>query len=341
MIYRVSSFNGCESFYLPMINRNSMTVLVGCSGWSYDDWVGRFYPLYLAKRKEEWLRYYAQFFKTVEINSTFYRPPSEFLVRSWISKASSLGEFEFSVKVPQLITHDSLVNGKVEAAVRQARSFEEICIAPLAKEDLLGVALIQLSPYFKYGPDSILSLTTLLSSVACDRYRYAIEFRHRSWIDDSGSRVVGEVIDLLKKFNVALVVVDGPGFPFIDQLTSYHSYIRFHGRNYDIWFDDEKEDDFRINRYDYLYSEDQLEPWKERIKKMQSETKEIRVYFNNHGSAKAVKNALQMMDLLSIPHREKEVHVQNQMKLGTFNSNYYLDESEMNHNFQISRSDRA
>ncbi|MBM4237535.1 MAG: DUF72 domain-containing protein, partial [Euryarchaeota archaeon] len=79
-----------------------MTVLVGCSGWSYDDWVGRFYPLDLAQKRGDWLRYYAQYFKTTEINSTFYRPPSEFLVKSWIAKASALDEFEFSVKLPQL-----------------------------------------------------------------------------------------------------------------------------------------------------------------------------------------------------------------------------------------------
>src|SRR5512136_1024769 len=65
-------------------------ILVGCSGWSYDDWVGRFYPIELAKRKDEWFSYYAQFFSTVEINSTFYRPPGERQVQSWIKKARTL-----------------------------------------------------------------------------------------------------------------------------------------------------------------------------------------------------------------------------------------------------------
>ena len=61
-------------------------MLIGCSGWSYEDWVGRFYPVNLARKKEEWLRYYANYFTTVEINSTFYRPPNEFIVNGWIKK---------------------------------------------------------------------------------------------------------------------------------------------------------------------------------------------------------------------------------------------------------------
>jgi uncharacterized protein YecE (DUF72 family) len=66
--------------------RSAMSILVGCSGWSYDDWAGRFYPMELAKKKGEWLTYYAQFFDTVEINSTYYRPPGERQVQSWIKK---------------------------------------------------------------------------------------------------------------------------------------------------------------------------------------------------------------------------------------------------------------
>jgi len=82
-----------------------MTILVRCSGWSYDDWVGKFYPMELAKRKGDWFSYYAQFFSTVEINSTFYRPPGELQVQSWVNKAKDLKGIEYSVKVPQLVTH--------------------------------------------------------------------------------------------------------------------------------------------------------------------------------------------------------------------------------------------
>jgi uncharacterized protein YecE (DUF72 family) len=96
---------------------STMTILVGCSGWSYDDWVGRFYPMDLARKKGEWFSYYAQFFKTVEINSTFYRPPGDRQVQSWIKKAKDLQGFEYSVKVPQLVTHKALVEDDLERAI--------------------------------------------------------------------------------------------------------------------------------------------------------------------------------------------------------------------------------
>ncbi len=295
-----------------------MTILIGCSGWSYDDWVGRFYPIDLAKHKEEWLRYYASYFGTVEINSTFYRPPTEFIVSSWIKKGLALKNFEYSVKMPQLVTHDSLVNAKPEAAAGRATSFENVCVKPLAAEKLLGSVLIQMSPYFKNEGNALDDLTVLFGAISCLKYRYAVEFRHRSWLNPSGDELDPKVLALLQDNNVAHVITDGPGFPTTKALTADHAYVRFHGRNYDIWFAEEKEDDYRINKYDYLYSEEQLAPWSSRLRNIDNEVKSMRVYFNNHGRAKAVKNAFQMMDLLSIPHREKEIQVQDQMTLGNY-----------------------
>ena len=107
-----------------------MAILVGCSGWSYDDWVGPFYPVEQAKRKGDWFAYYAQFFNTVEINSTFYRPPGERQVQSWIKKAEKLKGFEYSVKVPQLVTHDALVEGNLERALFWAATFERTSKRP-------------------------------------------------------------------------------------------------------------------------------------------------------------------------------------------------------------------
>jgi len=295
-----------------------VTVLIGCSGWSYDDWVGRFYPIDLAKKKEEWLRYYANYFSTVEINSTFYRPPNEFIVNSWIKKGKELKGFEYSVKMPQLITHDSLVNGKMDAVASQASSFENVCVKPLAGENLLGTVLIQMSPYFRKEGDSLKHLSDLFSAVSCLQYRYAVEFRHRSWLDDSGNELDPKVLEILADNNVASVLVDGPGFPTTKSLTADHAYIRMHGRNYDLWFSEEKEDDHRINRYDYLYSEEQLQPWTARVQRISKEVSDVRMYFNNHGRAKGAKNAFQMMDMLDITHREKEIQVQDQMTLGSF-----------------------
>ena len=123
----------------------SMAILVGCSGWSYDDWVGRFYPMALAKNKGAWLAYYAKYFRTVEINSTFYRPPGELQVSSWIKKGHDLSDFEYSLKMPKLVTHKSMVQGEASAAVHGAKAFEKTCVQSLGEAGLLGCVLLQLS----------------------------------------------------------------------------------------------------------------------------------------------------------------------------------------------------
>jgi uncharacterized protein YecE (DUF72 family) len=296
-----------------------MAALIGCSGWSYDDWVGRFYPADLAKKKGEWLGYYSRYFPTVEINSTFYRVPNEFMVRSWIERGRQKQGFEFSVKLPQLVTHDSILKEDAEKAAAQAASFESICVKPLADANLLGSVLIQLTPYFKLeGRASLGKLRSLLQILKTDVYDYAVEFRHRSWLNEKGNELAADVLETLQEFKVANAIVDGPGFPITRSLTARHAYVRFHGRNYDIWFKDEPEDDYRINRYDYLYTHEHLEPWVPRLGDMIANSEKARIYFNNHGSAKAVKNAFQMMDLLGIPHEEKDIDIQDQKKLGEF-----------------------
>ncbi|OGS41883.1 MAG: hypothetical protein A3K67_01900 [Euryarchaeota archaeon RBG_16_62_10] len=296
-----------------------MAALIGCSGWSYDDWVGRFYPADLAKKKGEWLSYYSRFFPTVEINSTFYRVPNEFIVNSWIERGRQRPGFEFSVKLPQIVTHESILKEDGEKAAAQASSFEDICVRPLAEAGLLGGVLIQLTPYFKFvGPESLGRLRTLLQMVDTEAYDYAVEFRHRSWLNERGNEIGADVVETLQEFGAANVIVDGPGFPVTRSLTAKHAYVRFHGRNYDIWYKDEAEDDYRINRYDYLYTHELLEPWKPRLEEIVSNSERTRIYFNNHGRAKAVKNAFQMMDLMNIPHEAKDIEIQDQLRLGEF-----------------------
>jgi uncharacterized protein YecE (DUF72 family) len=296
-----------------------MAVLIGCSGWSYDDWIDRFYPASLGSKKSEWLAYYAKFFPTVEINSTFYRVPNNDIVKAWIDKGSKIGKFEFSVKMPEVVTHESIVNASAEKAAAQASSFEKICIEPLANAGLLGSVLIQLSPKFALdSEESLKKLRSLFEVVSQDRFSYATEFRHRTWLNEPGTDLKADVLDLLREFKITNVIVDGPGFPITRSLTSNLAYVRFHGRNYDIWFKEEKEDDYRINRYDYLYSDEQLNIWKPKIEQLMENADHVRIYFNNHGRAKAVKNALFMMDIIGIPHEPKEIIIQDQTRLGEF-----------------------
>lgn len=306
-------------FYRPKPSINTMAALVGCSGWSYDDWVGRFYPNELATKKGEWFNYYSRFFPTVEINSTFYRVPNEFMVKSWIEKAKSKLGFQFSVKLPQIVTHESILKDSPEKAAAQASSFEDVCVKPLADAGFLGGVLIQLSPYFKLDDkESLGKLRTLFQMLETDNYRYAVEFRHRSWLNEKGNEITSDTIEVLQEFGVANVILDGPGFPMTRSLTAKHAYVRFHGRNYDIWFKEESEDDYRINRYDFLYTHDQLASWEPRITEIVSNCDTAWIYFNNHGRAKAVKNAFQMMDIMGIAHEEKDLEIQDQRRLGEF-----------------------
>lgn len=296
-----------------------MAALIGCSGWSYDDWVGRFYPTELANRKGEWFAYYSRFFQTVEINSTFYRVPNDFMVKSWIEKGKQRLGFEFSVKLPQIVTHDSILKDSPDAAAAEASSFEEICVKPLAEAGLLGGVLIQMSPYFRLeGRASLGKLRALFQMLETDSYDYAVEFRHRSWLNEKGNELASDAIEVLQEFKVANTIVDGPGFPITRSLTSKHAYVRFHGRNYDIWYKGEDEDDRRLNRYDYLYTHEQIAEWEPRLSEVIANAEKARVYFNNHGRAKAVKNAFQMMDTLGIPHESRDVVIQDQTKLGGF-----------------------
>ena len=298
-----------------------MTILIGCSGWSYDDWVGSFYPRELVKRKGEWLNYYARYFRTVEINSTFYRPPGEMQVASWVRKGLKLEYFEYSLKMPQLVSHEHMVRGEREAAQREAAAFERSSIQPLHRAGLLGSVLLQLSPYFPKNDANLKTLISVLDSLSFLDYDYAVEFRHRSWLDGEGELIDPEAMEILRERNVSLVLIDGPGLHIRQGKSAGHAYIRFHGRNYDIWQQGERkkrEDDFRLNRYDYLYSIEQLEPWIPRIKEAELAEQKVRIYFNNHARSKAAKNAFQLMDLLQIPHEPKEIRLQDQFTLGCF-----------------------
>jgi uncharacterized protein YecE (DUF72 family) len=280
--------------------------------------VGTFYPVELAKKKGDWFAYYAEYFNTVEINSTFYRPPNEFQVRSWIKKAQKKKGFEYSLKVPQLVTHKSMVDGDKNRAVFWATSFEKTCVKPLAEEGLLGGVLLQLSPYFKNEGSALGILESVLDAVSHEKYDYAVEFRHRSWLDEGKIEIDSKALGVLKERNVANVLIDGPGLHLSAERTADHAYLRFHGRNYDIWYKEEKEDDHRLDRYDYLYKKEQLDPWVPRIKEAELKAAKVRVYFNNHARAKSVRNAFLLMDMLLIDHKLKDVQLQDQFTLGEF-----------------------
>jgi uncharacterized protein YecE (DUF72 family) len=308
-----------------------MELLIGTSGWSYDDWVGNFYPEALRNAKDQWLGYYGKFLNTVEINSTFYRVPEEFIINNWIKKAKRLESFEFSLKLPQLVTHEAIVKDSGEKAALIAKSFERKCIQPLAENNLLSAVLIQLSPYFrrydeKTEADNLPELRRVFELLNTDNYEYVAEFRHSSWLNSNRDDLEKDTIDLLHEFNIANCQLDGPGFPITKTITASHGYIRMHGRNQDLWFkgakakaEDASNGDDRMNRYDYLYTDTELKEWLPRINQyLESQGGKTRVYFNNHPNAQAIKNAFMLMDLLGMPRKPLDIKLRKQVKLDSF-----------------------
>lgn len=259
-------------------------LVVGCSGWSYPDpaekggWTGAFYPDTKTKR----LSYYSQFFDTAEMDSTFYEKFYKYMTKGTfygMVKATPDG-FDFSVKVPQTITHDKRLDVRKEAVISMQEFLDKI--SPLKTANKLGAILIQLPPSFTVK--EFMKTEQFLDRLPSG-YDYAIEFRHPSWETEGPWH-------MLKHYNIAAVLTDSPpqdNLQFLSEaiVAAKHSFIRFHGR-------DPK------HRYNYLYSKEELKPWASKIKKIQGETTVIRSYFNNHYGAKAVINALQFREMIGL-----------------------------------------
>lgn len=157
----------------------------GCSGWSYEDWVGPFYPK--GAKPKDFLRLYSSVFDAVEIDSTFYRIPNQFMVSQW--KKNTPDNFLFCPKFPKKITHEL----KLQNATSTLTFFYKT-LAGLGNK--LGPMVIQMPPSFKFEK-GIKDLENFLSKDIKSGFRYSIEFRHESWFRD-------EVYRLLESHNVAL-----------------------------------------------------------------------------------------------------------------------------------------
>ncbi len=289
-------------------------IKIGNSGWSYKEWVGSFYPKGL--KQERFLSEYFSHFKTVEINSTFYRIPDIRSVKNWATEANRHGDREFCVKVPQTVSHQLCMMEDPDDMVKAYSNFSSIVLEPLHDSGTLGAVLFQASPYFtmrgdiKYRmksepkvplPDYSMGLERL-NEVCAMMTRHpgegAVELRNSSWLDED-SKLVSSALDVLRKNGTALVTIDGPSFPWIETESSRHNYIRFHGRNKEGWF--KKMDENPSARYMYKYSNEELRERIDPIKIMASKVdKDTRIFFNNHPQGYAPQNALSIMEMLGI-----------------------------------------
>jgi uncharacterized protein YecE (DUF72 family) len=279
---------------LGIVNGESAeaVIRVGTSGWSYPSgkgtWNGVFYPPKGGRpRGFNELAFYAEHFDTVEINSTFYRPPAPSTARKWVKETP--GGFEFSVKLYQKFTHPEMfvkATGQDPHDLGQADVDEfRAGIAPIVESGKLGALLAQFPASFKNDPNTREYLAWLLQTLR--EYPLAIELRHASW-----SERAGETLDILASAGAAWVQIDEPKFRLsIRQAFRPNTpglfYMRLHGRNAASWWSHDASED----RYNYLYSADELKPMAETVKEAGRATRKAYVYMNNHYSAKAVANA--------------------------------------------------
>jgi uncharacterized protein YecE (DUF72 family) len=254
-------------------------IRIGPAGWSYKDWEGVVYPQKPGKNFDP-LEYLARFFNAIEINSSFYRPPTVSTTKAWAKRVALNKEFTFTAKLHRLFTHE---RGKATAA--DEKEFRE-GMAPLMKAGKLGALLLQFPWSFKNTVEDRLYLADLLERFS--EYPLVLEVRHASWNTPA-------MYEWLQERGVGICNIDQPVFSKSIKpaalTTSAVGYVRMHGRNYQNWF---REKAPRDERYNYLYSLDELDPWLKRIKDVAKETHETYVITNNHFRGQAVVNALEI-----------------------------------------------
>lgn len=263
---------------------SSNELYVGPAGWSYPDWAGFVYPTPRGKDFHE-ATYLAGFFDTIEINTSFYQPLRPDHAASWIERVASNPAFLFTAKLWQRFTHEPGASVEDERAVRGGFDV-------LANAGKLGAILMQFPFSFHSTPETVSHLTALLKRFR--DYPLVVELRHASW-------QTTQTLELLEKYQVGFCNLDQPiighSLKPSAESTSPTGYIRFHGRRYDTWFSDDPATPGH-ERYNYLYSTEELDPWAERIRKVQEKTRKTFVVTNNHFQGKAVVNALQLIRVL-------------------------------------------
>ncbi len=257
-------------------------IRVGTAGWNYKDWEGIVYPKPRPRGFDE-LAYLARYFDAIEINSSFYGAPRPTAAKKWVESVAQNRGFQFTAKLFHSFTHER------KPAPNDEKEFKE-GIAPIAEAGRLGALLLQFSWSFRQTPENRKYLIDLHR-----RFRecpLVVEVRHASWAEPG-------ILELLAELDIGLCNIDQPLFKRSikpgAEATSAIGYIRLHGRNYRTWF---AETASVRERYDYLYSVDELEPWVERVKTVAARTKNTYVMSNNHNLGKATVNALELTSIL-------------------------------------------
>ncbi len=255
-------------------------IYIGTAGWSYADWNGIVYPEKRGKGFHA-LPWLARWFNTVEINSSFYRPPAAKHAESWVRLVADHPDFQFTAKLWERFTHHR-ESWPMPSEIKQYRDG----IRPLKAAGRLGAVLVQFPWSFRRTAENRLWLGKVADEFS--DYPLVVELRHSTWD-------LPEVYAGLQERDIAFCNIDQPIFKDSigpsDRVTAPLAYVRFHGRNYDNWF---REGAGQNERYDYLYSEEELKPWLAKLRNMQAKAEKVYVVTNNHFQGQAVVNALEI-----------------------------------------------
>jgi len=260
-------------------------IRVGPAGWSYDDWAGIVYPAHRPRGFHE-PTYLADYFDTIELNVTFYRPATAEMARGWLERVKANPRFLFTAKLWQQFTHERELTAANE---REFRPGMEVLLGA----GKLGALLVQFPWSFKNLPENREYLEKL-----AERFRdfpLVVEVRHASWNKPAFYEWLAE--RGLGFCNIDQPVI-GRSLAPSQRATAPVGYIRMHGRNYEEWFS-EREEASGAERYNYLYSSAELEPWAARIEIVAESARLTFVITNNHFHGKAVTNALQLLHRLT------------------------------------------
>ena len=235
-------------------------IYVGTSGWNYKHWQGNFYPEDL--KHKEWLKFYSEKLKTVEINNSFYQLPDTKTFKNW--KDITPKKFMFSVKGSRYITHMKKLKDPKQSGKKLFTRIKHL-------KSKLGPVLFQLPPKWRFNKERFEKFLKSLSG----RYRYTFEFRDQSWWND-------EALELLKKHNAAFCIYELAGTITPKEITADFIYIRLHGPG---------------NKYQGNYSKRELSGWAGAITNWQKK-KDVYIYFDNDDSGYAVKNAMELSGMV-------------------------------------------
>ena len=237
-------------------------VYVGTSGWHYKHWIGEFYPEDI--RSKEFIDYYLKFFRTVELNNSFYKLPSVETYRDW--KNSVPPDFIFSVKGSRYITHTKKMKPPIKEGIDNFMERAE------SLKSKLGPVLFQLPPGWKVNAERLENFLENLPK----QHRYTFEFRNHTWYAD-------DVLELLKKYNAAFCIYELEHHLSPEEITADFVYIRLHGPD---------------GKYAGSYDDKTLDNWAKKIRNWSDDNKDIYCYFDNDQKGYAAFNAIRLKEML-------------------------------------------